>query len=72
MAKPNKKLWEQMTVTERFNYLSALKQMEQTISKSKDNVSENGDEDWVDGVDVDYQDDERDYTVWVDGEDDNY
>lgn len=72
MAKPNKKLWEQMTVTERFNYLSALKQMEQTISKSKDNVSENGDEDWVDGVDEDYQDDERDYTVWVDGEDDNY
>ena len=72
MAKPNKKLWEQMTVTERFNYLSALKQMEQTISKSKDNVSENGDEDWIDGVDEDYQVDETDYTVWVDGEDDNY
>ena len=72
MTKPNKKLMEQMTVTERFNYISALKQIEHKITKSKDNVSESGDEDWIDGVDEDDQVDETDYTVWVDGDDDNY
>ena len=74
IKKANKKLLEQMTISERFNYISALKQMEETISQAKDNVSENGDEDWVDGVDYGYSSDEgksQDYNVWVDGEDDD-
>ena len=74
IKKANKKLLEQMTISERFNYISALKQMEETISQAKDNVSENGDEDWVDGVDQGYSSDEgksQDYNVWVDGEDDD-
>ena len=49
--KVNKGLLEQMTSTEWFNYISALKQIEETISKIKDNVSENGDEDRTDGGD---------------------
>ena len=74
IKKANKKLLEQMTISERFNYISALKQMEETISQAKDNVSENGDEDWVDGVDQGYSSDEgksQDYNVWIDGEDDD-
>ena len=76
VKKPNKKLLEQMTISERFNYISALKQMEHSISKTKDNVSENGDEDWIDGVDEgDNKSSDRgesqDYNVWVDGEDDD-
>ena len=77
IKKLSKKLLEQMTISERFNYISALKQMEETISQAKDNVSENGDEDWIDGVDEgdNKSSDEgksQDYNVWVDGEDDNY
>ena len=46
VKKPNKKLLEQMTISERFNYISALKQMEHSISKTKDNVSENDNGIW--------------------------
>ena len=52
--KPNKKLLEQMTISERFNYISALKQMEETISQAKDNVSENGSSSWIDEEDSEY------------------
>ena len=76
VKKLNKKLLEQMTITERFNYLSALKQMEQTISQAKDNVSENGDEDWIDGVDEGNRPSNRgksqDYNVWIDEGDNGY
>ena len=74
IKKANKKLLEQMTISERFNYISALKQMEETISQAKDNVSENGDEDWADGVDHGYSSDKgksQDYNVWIDGDDDD-
>ena len=78
VKKPNKKLLEQMTISERFNYISALKQMEHSISKTKDNVSENdngyGDVDVEDYVDEDKSSDRgesQDYNVWVDGEDDD-
>ena len=51
--------------------------MQETISQAKDSVSENGDEDWVDGVDEgdNKSSDEgksQDYNVWVDGEYDDY
>jgi FKBP-type peptidyl-prolyl cis-trans isomerase (trigger factor) len=77
IKKLSKKLLEQMTISERFNYISALKQMQETISQAKDSVSENGDEDWVDGVDEgdNKSSDEgksQDYNVWVDGEYDDY
>ena len=77
--KVNKGLLEQMTSTEWFNYISALKQMKATIARAKDNVSENdngyGDVDVEDYVDEDKSSDRgesQDYNVWVDGEDDNY
>lgn len=77
LKKLSKKLLEQMSISERFNYISALKQMEQTISQAKDNVSENGDEDWIDGVDEgDYNSSNgrksRDYNVWVDEGENGY
>tara|TARA_A100000164_G_scaffold109901_1_gene96731 strand:- start:1716 stop:1949 length:234 start_codon:yes stop_codon:yes gene_type:complete len=52
--KLSKKLLEQMTISERFNYISALKQMEETISQAKDNVSENGSSSWIDEEDSEY------------------
>ena len=77
VKKLSKKLLEQMSISERFNYISALKQMEQTISQAKDNVSENGDEDWIDGVDEgDYKSSNgrksQDYNVWVDEGENGY
>ena len=44
---------------------------------SQDNVSENGDEDWVDGVDEGYYNSSdrgksQDYGVWIDGDDNGY
>jgi hypothetical protein len=77
LKKLSKKLLEQMSITDRFNYISALKQMEQTISQAKDSVSENGDEDWIDGVDEgDYNSSDggksQDYNVWVDEGENGY
>lgn len=76
LKKLSKKLLEQMSISERFNYISALKQMEQTISQAKDNVSENGDEDWIDGVDEGDRSSDagksQDYNVWIDEGDNGY
>jgi len=42
------------------------------ISKTQDNVSENGDEDWIDGVDEYSSKKRMDYNQWVDEPNDEY